>query len=220
MGSRRFEAALFDLDGVVFNTEPQYAEFWSSQFREFYPNEKGLEFAIKGQTLVEIYDRFFSGPLASERLLITERLCAYERSMSFDYVNGIEDFVKELKSKGIKMAVVTSSDLSKMVIVRQKRPEFFEWMDAVLTAEDFLRSKPDPDCYIKAALRLGIDIKGCVVFEDSFNGLRSGRSAGMATIALATTNPAESLEPLADMVTGDFTQLSYDICLNLLRKDI
>lgn len=204
----RYEAALFDLDGVVFNTEPQYTEFWRSQFRQFYPDEQGLEYAIKGQTLVEIYDRFFSGPLASERLLITERLCAYERQMNFDYVRGFETFLQAMKSRGLKVALVTSSDLSKMRSVKAKRPEIYDWMDTILTAEDFSRSKPDPDCYLKAAARLEVQVDRCLVFEDSFNGLTSGRSAGMTTIGLATTNPPESLEPLADRVIRDFTELS------------
>ena len=48
--------ALFDLDGVVFDTEPQYTIFWGSQFKKYYPQEPGLEHKVKGMTLVQIYD--------------------------------------------------------------------------------------------------------------------------------------------------------------------
>ena len=53
------KACLFDLDGVVFHTEPLYTEFWKSIFNEFYPTEQGLELKIKGQTLTQIYNRYF-----------------------------------------------------------------------------------------------------------------------------------------------------------------
>ena len=68
------KAALFDLDGVVFDTEPQYTIFWGEQCREFHPEHPGLEHEIKGQTLVQIYDAWFSGELADKQALITERL--------------------------------------------------------------------------------------------------------------------------------------------------
>ena len=75
------KAALFDLDGVVFDTEPQYSIFWGAQCREFHPEHPGLEHEIKGQTLVQIYDAWFSGPLADKQALITERLNEYEQQM-------------------------------------------------------------------------------------------------------------------------------------------
>ena len=53
----KLKAALFDLDGVVFNTEPQYTVFWGEQCREFHPEQPGLEHVIKGQTLTQIYDK-------------------------------------------------------------------------------------------------------------------------------------------------------------------
>ena len=57
---REVKAALFDLDGVIFNTEPQYTEFWRSQCRLYHPEKPGLENQIKGQTLVEIYEKYFA----------------------------------------------------------------------------------------------------------------------------------------------------------------
>jgi beta-phosphoglucomutase-like phosphatase (HAD superfamily) len=90
-------------------------------------------------------------------------------------------------------------------------PEFKELFDAILTSEDFERSKPDPDCYLKAAKRLKASYKDCVVFEDSFNGLKSGRAAGMYVVGLATTNPAEAISPYADKVVKDYHELASDL---------
>ena len=200
----RFKAALFDLDGVVFNTEPQYTEFWGAQCREFHPEHPGLEHEIKGQTLVQIFDRHFSGDLAYSQEIITNRLNDFEQTMRFDYVEGFEDFVSRLRSRGVKTAVVTSSNIAKMQSVYQSRTEFRQMFDAILTSEDFERSKPDPDCYLKAAERLGAEIDECIVFEDSFNGLKSGRAAGMKVVGLATTNSAESIAPYSDVIISNY----------------
>ena len=208
---KEVKAALFDLDGVVFDTEPQYTVFWSAQCREFHPEHPGLEHEIKGQTLTQIYEKFFTADgLAEKQPLITKRLDEYEEQMHYDYVKGFEVFVHGLRSRGIKTAVVTSSNMPKMQSVYRQRPEFQGLFDAILTAEDFERSKPDPDCYLKAAQRFGVDAKDCVVFEDSFNGLKSGRAAGMYVVGLATTNSAEAISELCDKVIGDFRELTID----------
>ena len=202
------KAALFDLDGVVFDTEPQYTVFWGAQCREFHPEHPGLEHEIKGQTLVQIYEAWFSGPLTEKQALITRRLDEYEAQMSYNYVPGFEQYIRSLREKGVKTAVVTSSNRPKMEAVYRSHPEFKELFDAILTSEDFSASKPDPDCYLKAAERFGVAPEDCVVFEDSFNGLKSGRAAGMTVVGLATTNAAESIRPLCDRVIHDFTELN------------
>ncbi len=203
--STKPKAALFDLDGVVFDTEPQYTEFWGEQCREFHPEHPGLEFEIKGQTLQQIYDRYFSGDLLPKQELITERLDAFEQNMKFCFVTGFEAFVNDLRAQRIKTAVVTSSNRQKMESVYAKCPGFKQLFDAILTAEDFAKSKPDPDCYLKAAARFEAEPSECVVFEDSFNGLKSGRSAGMFVVGLSTTNPSEAISPFADVVISDYT---------------
>ena len=205
------KAALFDLDGVVFDTEPQYTIFWGAQCREFHPEHPGLAHEIKGQTLVQIYDAWFSGELQEKQAVITERLNLYEQQMDYIYVPGFEDYVKKLRTQGVKTAVVTSSNRIKMEAVYQRHPEFKGLFDAILTSEDFERSKPDPDCYLKAANRLGASVKDSVVFEDSFNGLKSGRTAGMFVVGLATTNPADAIRPYADKVVKDYHELASDL---------
>jgi len=208
MEKKLMKAALFDLDGVVFDTEPQYTVFWGAQCREFHPEHPGLEQEIKGMTLTQIYDAWFAGPLADSRQLITDRLNDYEQQMDYDYVAGFVEYVNGLREKGVKTAVVTSSNQAKMEAVYRKRPEFKGLFDAILTAEDFDRSKPDPDCYLKAAALLGVKREDCVVFEDSFNGLKSGRAAGMYVVGLATTNAADAIRPYCNEVMEDYRQVS------------
>ena len=197
------KACLFDLDGVVFDTEPFYTLFWRNLDKRLRPNIDNFEHIIKGQTLVQIYDKYFAGEEKKQEE-ITAFVNEYEQNMSFNYITGFEDFVKDVRSKGIKTAVVTSSNLEKMLNVYNKHPEFKGYFDEILTSEDFKESKPSPDCYFKAAARFGVSPKECIVFEDSFNGLRSGIASGARVIGLATTNPVAEIEPYTKEVISNY----------------
>lgn len=212
----QLKAALFDLDGVVFDTEPQYTVFWGSQCRLYHPEHPGLEHEIKGSTLLQIYDRWFSGALVKEQDVITQRLNAFETRMTFEYIAGFEALIADLRAHGVKTAVVTSSNVPKMESVYRAQPQFKTLFDAILTSEDFEYSKPHPDCYLKGAARFDASPAECVVFEDSFNGLKSGRAAGMRVVGLATTNTVEAIAPLSDIQITDFQGISYDKLLQLL----
>ena len=197
------KACLFDLDGVVFDTEPLYTLFWRNLDKRLRPNIDNFEHIIKGQTLVQIYDKYFTRDEDKQKE-VTTLLYEYEQNMSFNYIAGFEDFVKDVRSKGIKTAVVTSSNLEKMLNVYNKHPEFKGYFDEILTSEDFEESKPSPDCYLKAAARFGVSPKECIVFEDSFNGLRSGIASGARVIGLATTNSVAEIEPYTKEVISNY----------------
>ena len=216
---RELKAALFDLDGVVFDTEPQYTIFWGSQCRLYHPERPGLEHEIKGSTLQQIYDKWWSGELEKERETVTERLNEFEAQMSYDYVEGFEAFVRDLRKNGVKTAVVTSSNMPKMESVFKARPEFKSLFDAILTSEDFAESKPSPDCYLKGAERFGVTPEECVVLEDSINGLKSGRAAGMFVVGLTTTNKLENIVGLSDVQIADYQNINYNK-LKRLWQDI
>ncbi len=218
MSESKFKAALFDLDGVVFDTEPQYSVFWGGICRQYHPEHPGLEHEIKGQTLTQIYDRWFSGSLLSEQESITSRLNDYEQQMSYEYIAGFEALIANLRSYGVKTAVVTSSNIPKMESVYRQQPEFTSLFDAILTSEDFDRSKPDPDCYQKAAQRLSAESDECIVFEDSFNGLRAGRAARMAVVGLTTTNPMEAIKSLSDLQLKDYEGVTFEQLETLLSS--
>ena len=194
---------------MVFDTEPQYTEFWGSQCRLYHPERPGLEQEIKGSTLTQIYDRWFSGDLESEQPVITRRLDAFEAQMRYEYIAGFEQLIADLHAHGVKTAVVTSSNQPKMESVYRAQPQFKQLFDAILTSEDFEHSKPHPDCYLKAAARFNAEPSECIVFEDSFNGLKSGRAAGMKVVGLATTNPAGSIAPLSDIQITDYQHTTY-----------
>ena len=226
------KAALFDLDGVVFDTESQYSIFWGKIGEEYHPEMPDFAHRIKGQTLVQIYDKYFSDESSfaniegfknfkDEQAKITSRLDEFERNMEYPYIPGFEDFVQDLRQNGIKCAVVTSSNIQKMLNVYERHPEFKGYFDRVLTSEDFAKSKPDPDCYLKGAEYFGVKPEECVGLEDSFNGLRAVRASGAFTLGLATTNSQEALKTYSDYIISDYIGFTFkDLCkiVSVYRK--
>ena len=197
---------LFDFDGVIADTETQYTEFWNRIGREYLGQEE-FGHTIKGQTLVQIFGKYFEG-MDREQEEIVPQLNEFEANMSYDYIPGAQAFMKELKAAEIPMAIVTSSNNIKMSNAYKAHPELLELVDKVLTSEYFSKSKPDPECFLKGMEILGGTPGETVVFEDSFHGLTAGRASGAKVIGLATTNKREAITPLCDMVIDDFTYLS------------
>lgn len=199
-----FSAVLFDLDGVIVDTEGQYSLFWKQIGEEYMPGMPDFALAIKGRTLTQIYDTYF--PDAADRAAITERLNAFERQMDFPYIVGAREFLEALQTQGVPTAIATSSNCDKMACLYARHPEIKNLVTTVLTAEDARRSKPAPDCYLAAAERLGADISKCIVFEDSPNGLAAGRASGAFVIGVCTSLAAAEIEPLCDMYIEDFKE--------------
>lgn len=200
-------AALFDLDGVLIDTETQYTRFWGSIGKRDFPDMPDFAIRIKGKTLAQIYDQYFHGKPELQRQ-VTAELNHFEQHMDFPWIAGVTDFVKELRAAGFKTGVVTSSNRPKMECLLQAHPDFTTYFDRIFTAEDAKRSKPAPDCYLNAAAHFGFKAEDCYVFEDSLNGLQAGRESGATVIGLSTTYPAESIEKLCHRVIADFTHFT------------
>lgn len=196
---------LFDFDGVISDTEPLYTKFWNVEGMKYF-GEENFGIKIKGQTFKHI-----SGYFSNEQDLAQaiHDIDEFERNMPYDLVPGVMEFLTELKAAGIPTAIVTSSHNKKMENAWRAHPGLKEMVTTVLTSDDFSKSKPDPECFIKAMESLGGKPENTIVFEDSLHGIEAGRSAGARVIGLTTTFPREVLEPLCDKVIDDFTEVPF-----------
>lgn len=201
-------AALFDLDGVLIDTEELYTGIWTDIERAHPTGIDNFAVKIKGSTLNRILSTYFPDP--TEQADIIAMLKEREEAMPYRLFDGVTDFLAGLRSQGIPAAIVTSSNAPKMERLFGLIPGFRDMFAAVITDSDVSRSKPDPECYLTAAARFDADIADCIVFEDSFSGLQAGRAAGAHVVALATTNSRESLEGKADLIIDSFA--GTDIC--------
>lgn len=204
--------ALFDLDGVIIDSEGTYSLFWE-EIDRIYPT--GIDdFAkyIKGTTLPSILEHF---PDEEVRTDIIGRLKGFQESMEYSLFPGAEDFLSELNQRRIPAAIVTSSDQGKMQHLFKQLPHLADYFDAIIDASLVTRSKPDPQGYLLGAEAIGIDPGNCFVFEDSLQGLRAGRAAGATVVALATTYPRTTVAPLASLVLDSFENFTVNELLAL-----
>lgn len=200
---------LFDLDGVIFDTEGQYTIFWDGIGRD-YVGDPNLASKLKGETISQSLIRCFPED-AAMREEVRKKLYEFEALMKFEYVPGAFEFLEYLKANGFKSAIVTSSNRDKMSQVYRSRPEIRSLVNRVFTGEEFARSKPAPDCYI-----LGMEVFGAApgntyIFEDSFNGLEAAKASGGHVVALATTNSTEEVAPYAELVINDFSDIFHHL---------
>jgi HAD superfamily hydrolase (TIGR01509 family) len=120
---------------------------------------------------------------------------------------GLIEFLASLRREGIRMAVATSGpqDNASLILDGLNIRHFF---GVVVTGADVSRSKPDPEIFLLAAGKMGVNPERCVVFEDSVAGIQAARSAGYLCIGVATTHTEEELEPLHPcQIISDFVGL-------------
>lgn len=194
--TRKIQGVLFDLDGVLLDSEGQYSIFWRAMDERFPTGVEDFSNYIKGFHLARILGYFANDEIREQ---IVQALVEFEKNMRFEFFPGAIALVKRLRDMGIPMAIVTSSDHKKMQALFSQHPEFPTLFDTIITGDMVTRAKPDPDCFLLGAQQLGVDIKDCVVFEDSRNGLIAARASGARVIGIATTLSADIVAPLSDL---------------------
>lgn len=202
------KAYLFDLDGVLVDSETEYTRIWEKIGNEFPTGIKDLARRIKGTTIDNILATYFPEPERGSA--VRARLYELEGSMSFNVFPGARLLLDTLKEGGIPCALVTSSNNVKMRLLWGQNPDLKDYFQAIVTADQVKRSKPDPEGYLKAAEMLGMDPKDCTVVEDSLQGVKAGKNAGCRVIGVAGTLPAEVLAPFSDILTDTtYSGLSF-----------
>lgn len=203
-------AILFDFDGVLVDSEGEYSVFWRDMASR-YGLPTSFSDDIKGTTIGEILMSFPQ----SDHQAILDALHRYEREMKYPIFPGVMDFLITLRHEGIPSAIVTSGDNNKMEMLRGRVPELLGLVDTIITGDMVTHSKPHPEPYLRGAEKLGMPIDRCFVFEDSLQGLQSGRASGAKVIGIATTNPRSAVEPLADLTVDHFSEITLPALLAL-----
>lgn len=209
------KAALFDLDGVLIDTEGIYSDYWRNKGVEYGIAYDDFSDRIKGTTLKQILDTYFPQNLHGGLIADLEH---FEDTMEYRIFPGVVEFLEELSAHGVKCAIVTSSNDDKVGHLWRQHPELKRFFQAIITDGQVTKSKPDPEPYLIGARELGCPAENCYVFEDSFNGLLSGRRAGATVIGLSTTNPAEQLLDKADIVIDSLKELTYEQLLAVSKR--
>ncbi|MDE6321006.1 MAG: HAD family phosphatase [Muribaculaceae bacterium] len=206
-------AALFDLDGVLIDSEGTYTQFWE-EIDLIYPTGiPNYAKVIKGTNLQKILANYPSQQVRDD---IVRRIDEFEADMEYPLFDGAERLLMELRKHGIPTAIVTSSSTQKMDSLFVKLPSLREMVDEIVTGSEVKHSKPDPEGYLTAANKLGVSPDDCVVFEDSLQGLEAGRRSGAKVVGIATTNPRSALIGRADIIVDSVADLTLEILIKTL----
>ena len=199
------EALLFDNDGTLLSSIESVQRCWTRWAQEYGVTAEdfsGVE--LHGRTAVEIIAELLPADRVDGALARIEQLEVEDVPGGVVVLPGTKELLGSLPAH--RWAVVTSA--TRPLGEARLREAGIDF-PVMIAAEDITRGKPDPEPYLLAARRLGVDPARCVVFEDAPAGLRAGRAAGMTTVALATTHDRSEL--VADAVVTDLSAISVQV---------
>ena len=210
------KAVIFDMDGVLVDSQPYHfkadidtmAEYGVIKDQKFYESFAGTLTADRMRTLKEMFG--LDVPVEEMTIKRENMILDIMGKEGIKPVSGIPEFLRSIKEKGLTTAVASSSDykLINLILDRLKIAKYF---DSVTSGSDVKRGKPSPDVFLLAAERIGIEPAECLVVEDSENGVKAAKAAGMK--ALGYINPTSGKQDLslADFITDDFKKISIDM---------
>ncbi|MFF9097906.1 MULTISPECIES: HAD family hydrolase [unclassified Streptomyces] len=197
------QALLFDNDGTLVSSLDSVRRCWTRWAGEYgITAEAFARVELHGRPAAEIVADLLPAGLVPQAVARVEQLEVDDvADGGVRLLPGTKDFLDALPAE--RWAVVTSATRR---LAEARLDAVGILPKTLIAADDITRGKPDPEPYLLAARRLGVDPARCVVFEDAPAGLQAGRAAGMTCVALATTHRADELD--ADLVVDDLSALS------------
>ncbi|MGW6009622.1 HAD family hydrolase [Streptomyces sp. NPDC055210] len=196
------DALLFDNDGTLVSSLESVYRCWSRWAAEYgITAEEFARVELHGRPAAEIAADLLPAARVPEAVVRIEQLEVEDVVGGVHLLPGTKALLDSLPAD--RWAVVTSATRR---LGEARLAEVGIRPKNLVAADDITRGKPDPEPFLLAARRLGVDPARCVVFEDAPAGLQAGRAAGMTTVALTTTHRADELT--ADVVVGDLSAVS------------
>ncbi len=205
--------AIFDMDGTLVDNTPYHFKSWQHLFKKYNMGELSVDTykkQISGVPIIETLRQLFGDKYDEDGLkkLLDEKE-AYYREIYAPFlrpINGLENFLTELKDAGIKMAMASSATMGDIDFILDRIP-IRQDFDAIIDGSRVSKGKPDPQIFLKAAADLHANPADCVVFEDSLAGIKAANAAGMKVVGITTAHPAADLQP-SNLVIDDYTTLT------------
>lgn len=215
-------AVIFDMDGVLVDS---YQAHWQSW--RFMAGEVGRELTEEqfirtfGRTSREIIaEHWGADALTPEEIQAFDRRkeALYREIVANDFpaMDGARELIRELHAAGFKLAVGSSGPPENVALAVEKL-DARDLFHAVVTGADVSRGKPDPQVFLTAAARLGVEPGHCAVIEDAPVGIAAANAAGMASIALLSTGHTRERSAAARLIVDALCELSAQRISNLIN---
>lgn len=213
-------AVIFDMDGVVVDNTPYHILAWQKFAAKF-----GKKFSAKtirekfvGRKSAEIIRKHLHKNWSQKELdTFSRELGDYYRKIYAKHirpVKGLPKFLKLLKQQGMPVALATSSTATN-VNWTLKHTKLRKYFNIIVDASGIKHGKPAPDIFLKAAKKLKVSPRKCVVFEDALMGILAAKRAGMKVVGVATSHKPSEIGH-TDLVIKDFTKISIEKLAKLI----
>ena len=207
------KGVIFDMDGVLLNSEVLYQQFWLESLHYYgYPAEKEHILALRSLTgkNAELKLKSFFGDSLNYEQVKNKRIVLmneYIRKNGVEIKKGADEILPYLKEKGIKIALATSSPYERAQ-EHLGMAGLFKYFDQCVCGGMVKNSKPQPDIYLLASEKLGLKPCECIAVEDSPNGVRSAVNAGCKTVMIPDLTPCtEDLKNDLFAICNDLTEI-------------
>lgn len=218
------QTVIFDMDGVIVDTEPVHHYAFRQHFEQLSIEVSPEMYAsFTGNSTRNVFQKLkhhFQLSQDVEVLIDTKRQLfneAFDQKEDLHLLDGVEDLIKELHQNGMQLILASSS--AKVTINRIfNRFNLHQYFTHIISGEDFENSKPDPAIFNHAVLLSNCPKENCIVIEDSTNGIKAAKAAGIYCIGYDSPNSKLQDYSMADLVISDFSELNFEKISVINRK--
>ena len=202
-------AILFDFDGLMFDTEKVWKEYFIKANKKFglsLTEQDRIECMGKSELDVNILLKSKYPDVNIEEYRTWHKTSVFNHlnSIGAEAKTGLFNIIEYIKKNNLSSAIVSGSSKSHIIAFLQRFGMDFKIFNTIVSSDDAVKSKPNPDVYLYAAKKLGLAPEQCVVLEDSYNGVKAGKQAGCFTIMIPDTLPPnKEMEQISNLILKD-----------------
>lgn len=210
------QTVIFDMDGVIVDTEPVHRYAYFQHFEELniaVPEE--LYTSLTGLSTRNTFEKLkeqFGIDFEVENLIQRKRAIfndAFDNKEDLELIEGVENLIKNFHKNGMQLIVASSA--SKVTIDRVfRRFGLHQYFSHIVSGEDFPKSKPHPAIFEHAASLSVAPKENCIVIEDSTNGVKAAKAAGIICIGYNSVHSKDQDLALADLIVNHFDELNFE----------
>ena len=210
------KAVIFDMDGVIVNSEPLHRKAYFDMFEEFNLNVSNrLYESFTGKSTSAICKelcKIFDLSISHEKLMLSKRKhfkTIFDNDPEFQMIDGALSLIKNYFYNNLTLILASSASMTNINRIFKKF-DLDKFFKAKISGADLKESKPNPEIFIKAAKLSGFNKSECIVIEDSTNGITASKSAGIYCIGFNSPNSKNQNYNKADLVISNFNEIRFD----------
>jgi len=209
------KAVIFDMDGVIVNSEPLHHLAYKKMFEEFKLDvSNSLYESFTGQSTYSICEQLceiFDLKVDANALVLSKRKhfkIIFENDSSFEMIDGAMNLIKDYFENNLTLVLASSASMTNIERIFKKF-DLNKFFKAKISGADLKESKPNPEIFVKAAELAGFKKEECIVVEDSTSGIMASKSAGIYCVGYDSYNSKNQNYDNANLVVSDLNEIKF-----------